>query len=183
MELERLREKLRQLARRELMHGSAMLVGGKKSRRKSTRGSALLVGGKSRRKSTRGSAMLAGKRRKSSRGSALLAEGRKSRRKSTRGSAMLAGKRRKSTRGSGFFWDPSSVAHSLGNSGISAENSLANMFHRKASGRRHKTRRGNRNGTNALKEINHIARQLKAKNPRLEHTEAISQASAIYRNQ
>jgi hypothetical protein len=182
MELERLREKLRQLARRELMHGSAMLVGGRKSRRKSSRGSALLVGGKSRRKSTRGSAMLAGKRRKSSRGSALLVGG-KSRRKSTRGSAMLAGKRRKSTRGSGFFWDPSSVAHSLGNSGISAENSLANMFHRKASGRRHKTRRGNAKGTNALKEINHIARQLKAKNPRLEHTEAISQASAIYRNQ
>lgn len=127
MELERLREKLRQLARRELMHGSAMLVGGRK---------------KSRRKSTRGAAMLAGKKksiRRSSYGCALLAEGRKSRRKSTRGAAMLAGKRKK--------------------------------------------RHGNKNGTNALKEINHIARQLKAKNPRLEHTEAISQASRIYRNQ
>lgn len=129
MELERLKSKLRALAKKEL-RGRALLAEGRKSSRRKSRLS----------------------------GRAFLAEGRKSSRHKSRmsGRAILAeGKRRKSRR-------------------LTGKAVLA--------GKKHKSMKSHR-GANALTEINAIARKLKRQHPRMEHKEAISQASKIYRGE
>ena len=161
MNLSQLQAKLRNIARKELSRrGSALLAGRKRrhsSRRKS--GSALLAGKRSRHSS----------RRHSSR--------RKSSRRMDTGSALLAG-RRKSTRRHSY-----KRHHTIGT--------------RSASGRRHRShsrrhysgkamlagkRRGNHKGKMALTKINAIARELKRQHPHIEHKQAISQASQMYRS-
>ena len=44
-------------------------------------------------------------------------------------------------------------------------------------------RRANERGMNAIVEIQRIAKQLKERNPSLEHKEAIKQASKIYKGE
>jgi len=128
--------------------------------------------------SRKGSALLAGKRRRHS--SRRHSSKRKSSHRMKTGSALLAGRRRKSTR-----------RHSYKrHHGIGTRSASGRHRSRRHSSRRHYSgkallagkRRGNKKGAMALAKINAMARTLKRQHPHMEHKEAISKASQMYRS-